>query len=516
MTVQRQYTLPNCNLVLEGLSADANDPLSPMSVLMNVECQLPGATDVTLTGGREFLEHLIAAVNHYAQQILSGITRPSAQTGEVPLPIAMKPGDGPYHHLIVRQQGLEERPQDTDAMAPLDVKLSTVQFYDLVEAIDQLLSDSQTLPDLQPQFQAISRRLVKPAEPVAKRMAPAAIGAAALAAAGLSLFFLPPPEFEPAGSTEQSEDVANPDVPLSSEGPETSEAMTPGAGSEDGISPTSRLDDNGLADAVAGLERLVDAPTITDVGVLAVLQRDLDRRLEANWSADPVPDEDWTYRVAVAENGDILGYKYQDRAALENVETTPLSRLAFVPVDDTEPVQEPVAQFQVSFTPEGEVDVVPWGGTAAALASEPADGDIEARDDDESQDIGAEASGADDKGAAGSGNTAVAEGTLPDLRSPITDAETIRTLNSTLYDSILTDLEPLSANEVLEYQVRVTDTGDIVGYEPLNAAGLLLVDETPLPQLVTSAGGNADQADYRVVFTENGVLEVSPWDGWPD
>lgn len=54
MTVQRQYTLPHCNLVLEGLSANANDPLSPLSVLMNAECHLPGATEATLTGGREF------------------------------------------------------------------------------------------------------------------------------------------------------------------------------------------------------------------------------------------------------------------------------------------------------------------------------------------------------------------------------------------------------------------------------------------------------------------------------
>jgi hypothetical protein len=76
MTTQRQYTLPNCNLIVEGMTTDANDPASPLSVVMNVECQLPGATDATLTGGREFLDHLVAAVSLYAQQLLSGVPQP--------------------------------------------------------------------------------------------------------------------------------------------------------------------------------------------------------------------------------------------------------------------------------------------------------------------------------------------------------------------------------------------------------------------------------------------------------
>lgn len=76
MTVKRQYTLPYCNLILEGLSANANDPLSPLTVLMNAECQLPGATDASLTGGREFLDSLVTAVSRYGQQVLSGVSRP--------------------------------------------------------------------------------------------------------------------------------------------------------------------------------------------------------------------------------------------------------------------------------------------------------------------------------------------------------------------------------------------------------------------------------------------------------
>ncbi|NJL49862.1 MAG: DUF4335 domain-containing protein, partial [Leptolyngbyaceae cyanobacterium SM2_5_2] len=197
MTVKRQYTLPYCNLAVEGLSADINNPLSPVTLLMNAECRLPGVSDITLTGGRDFLDSLVMAVSRYGQQLLSGIPRPTASAQTSPPLVDLKPGDQHYHHLIVRQQSLEEPPTDTNVLAPLDIKLTTVQFYDLMEAVDQLLADTQTLPDLTAEFQAVPRRQVKPAEPVTKRAAPAALGAAALAAAGLALFFVPPPEFEP-------------------------------------------------------------------------------------------------------------------------------------------------------------------------------------------------------------------------------------------------------------------------------------------------------------------------------
>ena len=45
---------------------------------------------------------------------------------------------------------------------------------------------------------------------------------------------------------------------------------------------------------------------------------------------------------------------------------------------------------------------------------------------------------------------------------------------------------------------------------------MLLDDETPLPALVAPGGAADLQTDYRVVFTAEGVLEVSPWNGWPD
>ncbi|MBD2231569.1 DUF4335 domain-containing protein [Phormidium tenue] len=467
MTVRRQYTLPHCNLVLEGLSADANDPLSPLAVLMNAECYLPGATDATLAGGREFLDSLVAAVSRYGQQLLSGVPYPRT-TGSAPPMVEIKPGDLPYHHhLIVQQQPLGGPVSDVNALPPLDIQLTTVQFYDLMEAVDQLLADTQTLPDMKAQFQAVSRRLVRPTEPMTKRAAPAALGAAALAAAGLALFFVPPPEFEPSR-------------------PE-SEASAPAAASAVSGAPP-RADGEESSEAVAtdgdNLDRLEGAPAITDAATIALLQSDVTQRLQEAWADAPRPSGDLAYRMAVSEDGDILGYQYENDLALEEVDNTPLPQLTFVPVAGAEPVRERVAQFVATFTPDGEVRLEPTEAQSGADASEAETPGVEAAE-------------------------------LPDLEDKVTDGDRIRELNSDLYDSILDELEPLSANEDLRFRVRLTEAGEVVGYEPVNAAAGLLANETPLPNLVTEADSTANQVDFQVVFTESGVLEVNPWDGWP-
>jgi hypothetical protein len=462
MSVQRQYTLPHCNLVLEGLSADANDPLSPLAVLMNAECHLPGATDATLTGGREFLDSLVAAVSRYGQQLLSGVAYPTLPS-VVPPPVEVKPGDGPYHHLIVHQQPLGEPLSDSNVQPPLDIKLTTVQFYDLMEAVDQLLADTQTLPDLTARFQAVSRRLVRPTEPVAQRAAPAALGAAALAAAALALFFVPPPEFEPSRPG--------------------SESNTPAESSPNSLetNPNPAAE---LATAESDLESLENAPAITNPGTIALLSSDVTRRLQEAWADAPRPSGDLAYRMVVSEDGDILGYKYENDLALAEVDNTPLPELTFVPVAGAEPVREPVAQFIATFTPAGDVVVEPTSAAAETAR-------------------------------AGTARAETAAAELPAIETKVTNGDRIRALNSALYDDILADLEPLSANEALRFRVRLTESGQVVGYEPVNAAAGLLATETPLPGLVTATDSDLDQVDFQVVFTTSGVLQVSPWDGWP-
>jgi hypothetical protein len=75
MTIKRQYSLPNCTLILEGFGdgAQGQGDLRPvMSILTNAECHMTEQAKV-LRGGKDFFESLIAAVSLHAQEFLSGV-----------------------------------------------------------------------------------------------------------------------------------------------------------------------------------------------------------------------------------------------------------------------------------------------------------------------------------------------------------------------------------------------------------------------------------------------------------
>ncbi len=454
MTVKRQYRLPSCTLTLEGLTASSSDLKSPLTVLMNAECHFPDADQPPLSGGREFLDSLITAVSRYGQQLLSGIARPPNR--DDPGLVMLKADQGGGHHLTVRSTPLEGV-VDPQAVPVVDIKLTTLQFYDLMEAIDQLLADSQTLPDLTSHLQSVPRQLVKSTIPMVQQATPAALGAATLAAAGLALFFVPVPEIKPP-------EVKPTVTRESSTAPPASPPDTPPQGDGANSSP----------------EDFSQSPAITDPNTLNLLQRDLTRTLQGGWPTDIKPSEDLSYRLVVSEDGDILAYKYENDIALREVDRTPLSKLAFDPVGSLRSSQEPVAQFRATFSPDGEVVVKPLSTAEAATSS-----------------------------------ATPASAELPEIASKVRGSDRIRQLNDGLYDRILSNLQPLSASEPLTYRVRLNQEGAIVAYAPVNAAAGLLAQETPLPQLVENAASGADQLDFMVVFTPAGVLQVSPWDGWP-
>lgn len=472
MTIKRQYSLPNCNLILEGLSTEGDASAAPLSVLLNVECYLAGAA-VPLTGGREFLDSLVMAVSNYAQRLLSGIA-PSQPLEEHPL-VELKPGDGPYHHLLVRNDkplSEEAGASDRAAVPLIDLKLSTVQFFDLMEAVDQLLADPQTLPDLTLALSPLSRRLVKPAEPVAKRVAPAVIGASTLAAAALALFFVPPPEFKPAESSESADPAAVESTPASSTQP------TPPVRPEPADSEAAGSGQNtDAATAAAAIDRLATAPAISDEATLETLRQQVDNELTAAWQIDAVPTEDWAYRLTVSERGEILGYKYENDAALANADSTPLPQVTYTPVDPTQPESGPVAQFVARFTPAGEVVVEP-------LAVEP--------------------DTANDGAAA-----------LTAIERRIEGRSQIETLNADLRRQLIEARQTDRFDQAIAYRVRLNETGAVVGYEAVDAAAADALSQTPLPQLLDPAAADGALADFKVVFTERGVVEVNPWDGWP-
>ena len=501
MTIQRQYILPNCNLILEGLSTAVEPALEEvMSVVMNAECHFPAAK-TSLKGGREFLDGLVSAVNQYGQSFLSGL--PARQGGKDQAPsVQIKPGEDDSHHLLIQPQVLiEGNEAAADAQAPRDIQLTTVQLFDLLEAVDQLVADAQTLPDLTFHLKPLSRRMVKPREPVAQRALPAAVGVSTLAAAAIAVALLPVPEVrppeEPSSETETSESA----VP--SESANDSLAVDPSDAPEPTVDPVT---------AAANLDnRPATAPTITDGETLERLQEQLTSDLQDAWNADPSFDETLIFRVGVSETGDILGYKYENDAALVNVDDTPLPRLTYIPVEPEAVEQEPMAQFLATFTPEGSVEVAPVGEGTANTAASQDDSDSEDSDSETAPIASSETADSDTVSEATSATTLSSV-----IDNEVTDGDSIRGLNQQLYNAIAAEFESGTYPADIGYRVRLNDEGDIVGYEPADQTARDQVAQTPLPGLVDAAAeADRPQVDFQVVFTEDGVIQVNPWKGWP-
>lgn len=351
--MKRQYVLPSCSLILEGLSTDTTE--QEMSILANAECRIVGL-EPALNGGLEFFKSLVDTVSQYAQGMLSRLPRPTPPDKLVQL----APKGGAYHRLTVAA-----RPEVDPALEePVELILSTVQLFDLTDAVDQFLADSQTLPELSLQVKSLPRRAVKSDEPMSKRVVPPLLGVGSLAIAAAGLFMLPIPEV-PEFDPESIEPVAQ------------IGSQAPGTGLDDGPDPNVDAAAGDAAEGVAGpVAGTPTDPTSEESGTNAELSEaealtlsaaevsQLQAQLEADLAAsqpDSVQfDETLTYEVSVDENGDILGYRPVNPAALDKIEQTPLPALTYIPIG--EETVEPAAQFSVSFVPDGSLVVAPWSG----------------------------------------------------------------------------------------------------------------------------------------------------------
>ena len=186
MTIRRQYSLPNCTLILDGLSNDTEatkDGRPLINILVNAECHFVGSNQI-LSGGRVFFENLVKATSAYAQEFLSGFAHPyEAQDSER---VSLEKTEKNAHRLIWQPDAEQEK--------RAEIELTTVQLFDLVEAIDQFFADSQTLPEFALSIEPVSKRYRPAEEPLVQRAAPVAIGTASLAFAAIAFFFVPVPE----------------------------------------------------------------------------------------------------------------------------------------------------------------------------------------------------------------------------------------------------------------------------------------------------------------------------------
>lgn len=319
MTIQRKYMLPNCTLILEGLSENGSQSqeLRPvMSILISAECLLPNSKQ-PISGGRDFFESLVGAVSGYAQEFLSHVPHQEAHNHEQGL-VQLQKVDANRHRLIVQPEKQEESGVNTQ-LAPVatEINLTTVQLFDLVEAVDQFFADSQTLPDLSLQLSPVSKRFTRSGQQLVKQAVPATVGASSLALAAIAFFLAPIPEVQRPSQTQ----------PRSNSAQSTS---------------------------------LATAPAITDPSQLVALNQKLYNQLNQAWKTKSAVKQDLIYRVGVDKNGAIKGYVADNDAANTQVGQTPLPALRSKPVTTSTTNPEALAQFRVVFSNTGQVQVQPW------------------------------------------------------------------------------------------------------------------------------------------------------------
>lgn len=443
MTIRRQYNLPNCTLILDGLSdtpaASPSDPRPLMSMLVNVECRLAGR-DKPLTGGREFLEGLVTATSRYAQEFLSGVPHPGDENGHTPM-VRLQKIAGNLHRLTV--QAGARIGESGASLSPVQMDLTTVQLFDLVEAVDQFFADSRTLPDMSLQLTPVSKRYARTYEPLAKRAVPAAIGVSSLAAAAIAFALMPVPQVQRGGE---------PAVQSNTQPVATSSAQSENAGAGPDL-------DGALA----------TVPAITDPIQLEDLKSKLYSKIDASWKREPPLSEEVIYRVGVGGDGAVVGYKPVNEAAI-NAKETPLKDLISIPPEGGAVKASSLAQFKVVLTAGGVVQVTPWQGHSTSVSSQP----------------------------------------------EITDATLLEELQFKLYDQIDKTWQTRPTfDRDLVFKVGITKDGVIADYMPVNQPAADYVQEIPLPSLrqPEAAGTQEPLAQYKVVFTPGGVLQVSPWGG---
>jgi len=477
MTIRRQYSLPNCTLILEGLSDTSPmtgghlDARPLMTILVNAECHLTGR-EQPLSGGRDFFESLVRSVSSYAQEFLSQVHHPKLPVEQPVLVKLQKVKEKNLHRLTLLSVGQSLEGGSNAAHAVIDHKagvhidLTTVQLFDLVEAVDQFLADRRTLPDLSVELHPVSRRYRKADQPVTQRAAPAALGMTSLTLAAIAFFLVPVPQVRPPKPSAQPTNTTKTTSPSPNSKPQAT--ATPKA------TPTPPK--------ASDLEKiLTSAPEITDPTQLRFLQRNLYNKLNKAWKNPESVVENLEYRLGVGKDGAIVGYKPVNAAAGgDAAKKTPLPDLLYIPATGSIANKEAIAQFRVLFKNTGILQISPWRGYTGE----------------------------------------------PSLGPEITDAAVLNNLNSQVYNQLRESWRTTPTfPEALIYRVAVTENGVIADYEPKNQPAWDYFGQTPIESLLKPEAAGTGQenqgllpqkplAQFRVVFKPSGVLEVSPLRGY--
>jgi hypothetical protein len=329
MNIQRKYSLPNCTLLLEGLSdatrgAGFQELRPELSILVNAECYISG-NNQPLAGGREFFESLVRAVSGYAQEFLSNVPNPQAHNQDSEL-VEIQKIDTNHHRLIVHS---ENAPEEFNTNAnynnqPIEVDLNTVQLFDLVEAVDQFFADTQTLPELSLELQPVTRRYGGASQAILKQAVPATIGVSSLAVAAIAFSLVPAPQIRvPEPKPQEQSNSATPTPASTTAATPTAEATSTPTAAAIAATPTPTAETTPTATPAAtsqptvqDLEALLNTVTeITDPSQLRALNRQVWNQIDPAWNNRSAIKQNLIYRVGVAADGAIVGYKAVNQGA---------------------------------------------------------------------------------------------------------------------------------------------------------------------------------------------------------
>jgi hypothetical protein len=469
MSIRRQYSLPNCTLILDGISDSqrANEARPLMSTLVNAECHISGQKK-PLTGGVEFFQQLITAVSNYTQELLSKVVNaPTAQqVGNVRLE------KGQEHRLIAQSEQGE-----------VDWQLSTVQLFDLTEAIDQFLADGSTLPTLLVGIQPAPRAAKGV---VSAQAAPIGLGLSGLAATALAFYLVPTPTKitlpAPAANTAPVTKTADqpiksndkPPTPATSPAgaqqsvPVASPASTPSASPEASSSPVSSPSP---AASKKPIEKSAIDPKINNNPTqVAFIERKLRREINQKWEDRKGISNKLSYTVTADEEGKIVSYVPKNSAAESKKEQVPLAKMVPADAEKVETTDAPAKKttdFSLSFTPNGAIEIK----RDKLLAGNPTDG------------------------------------------QPLADADRVKSLAKDMEEKVKLSANPTFKSD-LTYRVAADESGEIVDYDPLNQAAFDYEKETPLPAVTKydaeAASGTKPLAQYTVVYRPDGKIEIKP------
>jgi hypothetical protein len=472
MSIRRQYSLPNCTLILDGIgdASRSNEARPLMSTLVNAECHISGQKK-PLTGGMEFFQQLITAVSNYTQELLSKVVNAPTpqQVGKVRL-----------------EKGQEHRLMAQSEQGQVDWQLSTVQLFDLTEAIDQFLADGSTLPTLLVGIQP-APRAAKGA--ISAQSAPIGLGLSGLAATALVFYLVPAPAKvtlpDPVANTTPVSKTSNkpksndkPPTPAASPvgakqsvpvtnpvaSPTTSPISTPSASPGQTSSPSP-------AASKKPVERSAVDPKINDNPTqVAFIERKLRREINQKWEDRKGISDKLSYTVTADEEGKIVSYVPKNSAAERKKEQVPLAQMVPADTEKTEETESPTKKttdFSLSFTPNGAIEI----RRDKSLPGKITDG------------------------------------------KPLADADRVKSLAKDLEGKVKLAAAPTFKNE-LTYRVATDESGEIVDYDPLNGAAFDHEKETPLPSVTKynadAASGTKPLAQYTVVYKPDGKVDIKP------